>query len=95
MSQTTWYQHSLAKAALISVNYKKNLAEFRFQSRLLKKCLKVWNALIHTGKTCKIGAVVRAEPGNIPEKVSVGKHGKAADKPLINGKLASLTGNPL
>ena len=36
----------------------------------------------------KIGAVARAGRGNIQAKASAEKPEKAADKPLINGKLA-------
>jgi hypothetical protein len=53
------------------------------------RCQIAWSVLIHIGKMSKIGAVALVRLGKILEKASVEKHEKAADKPLINGKLAA------
>ena len=89
MFQPTWYRHLSVKVAPTSANYKMNWAEFRFPSRLLMRCQKVWSDPTHIGKMSKTGAVARVGLGNILGKASVEKHEKGADKPLINGKLAA------
>jgi len=76
------------KEAPTSDSYKMNWVVFRFLSRLLMRCQKVWSAPIHIGRMSKTDAVARAGLGNTLGKASVEKHEKGVDKPHINGKLA-------
>ena len=87
-SPPIWFQRWSGKGALTYVNYRMSLEEFQFQSRHLRRFLKVWSALIHIGRMFKIDAAERVGRGNILVKVSEEKRVKGANEPLIKGKLA-------